>query len=177
MTRRMENLLGVLAVLITDEMNDQDAPPALAGATTRAMLNAVGQYPDSSIETLREAVDLSHPAAVRAVAGLVDAGFVQKKAGDDRRAVKLALTATGRREMQRMRSARDRMLKRIVGRLDDDERGTLESLLVKILWEETRSPAHAMQLCRFCDDGPCLKAGCPVECREQGLPMPARSAS
>jgi hypothetical protein len=65
----------------------------------------------------------------------------------------------------------------VVGRLDDDERVVFEDLLIKILWHETRDPAHAMQLCRLCDDGPCLKAGCPVECREQGLPMPERSGS
>jgi hypothetical protein len=68
MTQRTENLLGVLALLVTDEMNAQNTVAALAGPTARAMLNAVGQYPDSSIEVLRDAVDLSHPAAVRAVA-------------------------------------------------------------------------------------------------------------
>jgi DNA-binding MarR family transcriptional regulator len=177
MTQRTENLLGVLALLVTDEMNAQPTVDALAGPTARAMLNAIGQYPDSSIEVLREAVDLSHPAAVRAVAGLVDAGLVGKKSGADKRAVALALTAAGRREAKRLQTARDRMLQRIVGRLEDSERDVLESLLIKILWNETRDPAHAMQLCRLCDDGPCLKAGCPVECREQGLPMPARSGT
>lgn len=175
MTQRTENLLGVLALLVTDEMNAQPTVDALAGPTARAMLNAVGQYPDSSIEILREAVDLSHPAAVRAVAGLVEAGLVAKKSGADKRAVALALTATGKREARRLQTARDRMLQRIAGHLDDSEREVLESLLIKILWNETRDPAHAMQLCRLCDDGPCLKAGCPVECREQGLSMPARS--
>jgi hypothetical protein len=91
--------------------------------------------------------------------------------------VALALTAAGRREAKRMQTARERMLQRVVGRLDDDERAVFEDLLIKILWHETRDPAHAMQLCRLCDDGPCLKAGCPVECREQGLPMPERSDS
>jgi DNA-binding MarR family transcriptional regulator len=177
MTQRTENLLGVLALLVTDEMNAQNTVAALAGATARAMLNAVGQYPDSSIEVLRDAVDLSHPAAVRAVAGLVEAGLIEKKPGADKRAVALALTAAGRREAKRMQTARDRMLQRVVGRLDDDERAVFEDLLIKILWHETRDPAHAMQLCRLCDDGPCLKAGCPVECREQGLPMPERSDS
>ena len=177
MTQRTENLLGVLALLVTDEMNAQSTVASLAGATTRAMLNAVGQYPDSSIEVLRDAVDLSHPAAVRAVAGLVEAGLLEKKPGADKRAVALALTATGRREVKRMQTARERMLQRVVGRLDDDERVVFEDLLVKILWHETRDPAHAMQLCRLCDDGPCLEAGCPVECREQGLPMPERSGS
>ncbi|MFM0413454.1 MarR family winged helix-turn-helix transcriptional regulator [Paraburkholderia aromaticivorans] len=177
MTQRTENLLGVLALLITDEMNAQPAVEALAGPTARAMLNAIGQYPDSSIEVLREAVDLSHPAAVRAVAGLVEAGLVEKRTGSDKRAVALALTVAGKREAKRLQTARDRMLQRVVGRLDDSEREVLESLLIKILWNETRDPAHAMQLCRLCDDGPCLKAGCPVECREQGLPMPERSHS
>ena len=76
MTQRTENLLGVLALLVTDEMNAQNTAAALAGPTARAMLNAVGQYPDSSIEVLRDAVDLSHPAAVRAVAALVEAGLI-----------------------------------------------------------------------------------------------------
>jgi DNA-binding MarR family transcriptional regulator len=177
MTQRTENLLGVLALLVTDEMNAQNTVPALAGPTARAMLNAVGQYPNSSIEVLRDAVALSHPAAVRAVAGLVDAGLIEKKPGADRRAVSLALTTAGRREAKRMQAARERMLQRVVGRLSDDERVLFEDLLIKILWHETRDPAHAMQLCRLCDDGPCLKAGCPVECREMGLPMPPRSAS
>jgi DNA-binding MarR family transcriptional regulator len=177
MTQRTENLLGVLALLVTDEMNAQNTVPALAGPTARAMLNAVGQYPDSSIEILRDAVDLSHPAAVRAVAGLVEAGLIEKKPGADKRSVALALTATGKREAKRLQTARERMLQRVVGRLDESERVVFEDLLIKILWHETRNPAHAMQLCRLCDDGPCLKAGCPVECRETGLPMPQRSGA
>lgn len=175
MTQRTENLLGALAVLVTDEMYALNTLPGLAGPTARAMLNAIGQYPDASIELLRDAVALSHPAAVRAVGGLVDAGLVQKRAGVDKRSVALALTATGRREVKRLQSARENILSRVVGHLDGDERKVFEALLIKLLWHETRDPAHAMQLCRFCDDGPCLKAGCPIECREEGLPMPARS--
>lgn len=177
MTQRTENLLGALAVLVTDEMNALEAPAALAGPTARAMLNAIGQYPGASIELLRDAVDLSHPAAVRAVAGLVDAGLVDKGPGADKRSVSLALSAEGRKTIKRLRNAREAMLTRIVGHLDSREQRTLEDLLIKLLWNETRDGAHAMQLCRFCDDKPCLKAGCPVECREEGLPMPARSTA
>lgn len=176
MTQRTENLLGVLALLVNDELNSQPTLPALAGPTARAMLNAIGQYPDSSIEVLREAVDLSHPAAVRAVAGLVDAGLVEKNAGSDKRSVALALTPSGRREASRLRTARRRLLERIVGRLDGSERAVFEDLLIKILWNETRDASHAMQLCRFCDDKPCQRAGCPVACGEQGMPMPERRA-
>ncbi len=177
MTLRTENLLGALALLVTDEMYALNTLPALAGPTARAMLNAIGQYPDASIELLRDAVALSHPAAVRAVAGLVDAGLVEKRAGPDKRSVALALTGAGRREVRRLQSARESLLTRIVGHLDGDERRVFEDLLIKMLWHETRDPAHAMQLCRFCDEGPCLEAGCPIECREEGLPMPTRSGS
>ncbi|MDE1182617.1 MarR family winged helix-turn-helix transcriptional regulator [Paraburkholderia sp.] len=177
MTQRTENLLGVLALLVTDELNAQPAVSALSGATARAMLNSVAQYPDSSIEVLREAVDLSHPAAVRAIAGLVDAGLIEKKDGADKRAVAVALTAAGRREIRRMHNAREQMLERVLSHLDADERSAFETMLIKILWHETRDPAHAMQLCRLCDDKPCLKAGCPVECRDQGLPMPSAETS
>ncbi|WP_322049890.1 MarR family winged helix-turn-helix transcriptional regulator [Paraburkholderia bannensis] len=176
MTQRTENLLGALAVLVTDELYALDTVPALSGATTRAMLNAIGQYPGASIELLRESVALSHPAAVRAVAGLVEAGLVDKLAGVDKRSVSLALSAAGRREVKRLQRARDAMLTRVVGHLSNKEREVFEDLLIKMLWHETRDPAHAMQLCRFCDEGPCLKAGCPIECRDEGLPMPSRSA-
>ncbi|KJV26726.1 MarR family transcriptional regulator [Aquitalea magnusonii] len=174
MTQRAENLLGALAVLVTDEMYALNTLPALSGPTARAMLNAIGQYPSASIELLRDAVALSHPAAVRAVAGLVDAGLVEKRAGVDKRSVALLLTDAGRREVKHLQSAREHMLTRIVSHLNSDEHKVFEDLLIKMLWHETNDPAHAMQLCRFCDDGPCLKAGCPIECREQGLPMPTR---
>ncbi|MEX3953960.1 MarR family winged helix-turn-helix transcriptional regulator [Paraburkholderia sp. EG287B] len=176
MTLRAENLVGALSVLVTDEMSALNTLPALAGSTARAMLNAISQYPGASIELLRDAVALSHPAAVRAVASLVDAGLVEKRAGVDKRSVALALTSAGRLAVRRLQRARENLLTRIVGHLDDDERKVLEDLLIKMLWHETRDPAHAMQLCRFCDDGPCLREGCPIECREKGLPMPVRSA-
>ncbi|KWF11638.1 MarR family winged helix-turn-helix transcriptional regulator [Burkholderia pseudomultivorans] len=176
-TLRAENLLGVLALLIGDEMNRLDVAAAPSGQTARAMLNAIAQYPNASIELIRDAVDLSHPAAVRAIAALVEAGLVDKRPGADKRAVSLALTPAGHAEMQRLRDAREQMLSRIAGRLDAHERATLEQLLIKILWHETRDPSHSMQLCRFCDDGPCIAAGCPVECRENGEPMPSGSAS
>ncbi len=176
MTQRTENLLGALAVLVTDELYALNTLPALAGATARAMLNAIGQYPGASIELLRESVALSHPAAVRAVAGLVEAGLVEKLAGADKRSVSIELSAAGRREVKRLQRAREAMLARIVGHLEPKDRAALEGMLIKMLWHETRDPSHAMQLCRFCDEGPCLKAGCPIECRGEGLPMPSPGA-
>nr|WP_218883825.1 MarR family winged helix-turn-helix transcriptional regulator [Burkholderia guangdongensis] len=170
-------MLGVLALLIVDELQSADQSDAdTLGFTARAMLNAVGMYPGCTIEQLRTAVDLSHPAAVRAVGGLVDAALVRKQASADRRAVSLTLTPAGRAAANRTLAHRDRMLKRLTGHLDETERAQLDALLVKILWHETRDPAHAMQLCRLCDDKPCLAAGCPVECREEGLPMPDGAA-
>jgi DNA-binding MarR family transcriptional regulator len=170
----VENLLGVLALHVMDEMQDLPAPAPLHGLTTRAALNAVHAYPGCSIETLREVLDLCHPAAVRAVAGLVEAGFLRKDAGRDKRTVALNLTETGVTEHRRIMRARESMLARVVGRLDAPERQTLEQLLIKMLWHETRDSPHSMRLCRLCDDGPCLAAGCPVENRSADLPIPLR---
>lgn len=168
----VENLLGVLALHVMDEIHDQPMPASLSGLTTRAALNAIHIYPGCSIETLREVLDLCHPAAVRAVAGLVTAGLVSKDPGRDKRTVALNLTEGGLLELERVMAARDAMLKRVVGRLDNSEQIQLEALLIKMLWHETRDSPHSMRLCRLCDDGPCLEAGCPVENRATGLPMP-----
>lgn len=174
MTERPENLLGVLALLIVDDLQaageaEADAP----GLTARAILNAVHMYPGCTIEQLRTVVDLSHPATVRAVAGLVDAALVRKLPGTDKRAVSLTLTAAGRAVVDRTLARRAAILERLTSNLNERERKQLDALLLKMLWHETRDETHAMQLCRLCDEAPCLAAGCPVECRAEGLPMPA----
>jgi DNA-binding MarR family transcriptional regulator len=174
MTERPENLLGVLALLIVDDLqaageDEADAP----GLTARAILNAIATYPGCTIEQLRAVVDLSHPATVRAVAGLVDAALVRKSASADKRAVALTLTPAGRQVVNRLLARRNAILQRLTRHLDERERKQLDTLLVKMLWHETRDMAHATQLCRLCEDAPCLAAGCPVECRAQGLPVPA----
>ncbi|GGP23406.1 MarR family winged helix-turn-helix transcriptional regulator [Silvimonas iriomotensis] len=173
----VENLLGVLALHVMDELQDLPAPAPLHGLTTRAALNAVHAYPGCSIETLREVLDLCHPAAVRAVAGLVEAGLVRKDPGRDKRTAALNLTEAGKLELHRIMRARDHMLSRVVGRLDAPEQQQLEQLLIKMLWSETRDSPHSMRLCRLCDDGPCLAAGCPVENRATDLPMPLRETT
>ena len=164
----------MLALLIVDDLQAAgEAETDASGLTARAILNAVHMYPGCTIEQLRTAAGLSHPAAVRAVAGLVDAGLVNKAPGADRRAVALTLTAAGRRAVDRTLSSRNQILQRLTSHLNERERNQLDALLLKILWNETRDPGHSMQLCRLCDEAPCLAAGCPVDCRAEGLPMPA----
>jgi DNA-binding MarR family transcriptional regulator len=175
MTERPENLLGVLALLIVDDVQPTgDDKTDTPGPTTRAILNAISLYPGCTIEQLRTVVDLSHSATVRAVANLVDDALVRKSPNVDRRAVSLMLTPAGRRATDRMRARRNETLKRLTCHLSERERMQLESLLLKMLWHETRDTAHAARLCRLCDEAQCLAAGCPVECRAEGLPIPAR---
>ncbi len=176
MTDRLQNLLGVLALLVVDELRDGETRTGPLGMTARAALVAIGMYPGCSIETLRVAVDLSHPAAVRAVASLVEAGFVAKSAGNDNRSVALTLSKTGRAAVKNTLKARERTLNRVINHLEPRERAVLEGLLVKVLWHETRNAQHAVHMCRLCDDQPCVEAGCPVDCKGQGQPMPGRHA-
>lgn len=168
MTERPENLLGVLALLIVDDVlatgiDETDA----TGPTSRAILNAIGMYPGCTVEQLR------------AVASLIDGTLVRKLPNADRRAVSLMLTAAGRRATDRMRAHRNEILKRFTHHLSERERERmqLESLLLKMLWHETRDIWHAVRLCRLCDEAQCIAAGCPVDCRAKGLPIPARRAT
>jgi DNA-binding MarR family transcriptional regulator len=175
MTERPENLLGVLALLIVDDMQaaGDDATDA-PGLTGRAILNAIGMYPGCTIEQLRAVVDLSHSATVRAVASLVDGALVRKMPNADKRAVSLMLTPAGRRAADRTLLRRKAILERLTHHLSERERAQFELLLLKILWHETRDAGHAARLCRLCAEAPCLAAGCPVECSLEGRPIPAR---
>lgn len=173
MTERAENLLGVLALLIVDDMQTAgDDATDTPGLTGRAILNAIGMYPGCTIEQLRAVVDLSHSATVRAVASLVDGALVRKLPNADKRAVSLMLTPAGRRAADRMHAHRNGVLERVTHHLSERERAQFESLLLKMLWHETRDAGHAARVCRLCDDASCLAAGCPVECRLEGLPIP-----
>nr|WP_319564648.1 hypothetical protein [uncultured Rhodoferax sp.] len=61
----------------------------------------------------------------------------------------------------------------MLGHLSEPEIRQLEALAIKMLWHETRSPTHAMQICRLCDEADCLAYGCPVECKETGQALPS----
>lgn len=163
-----DNLLGALALLVYDNVDAQLSRASGLNATAQAALLCVDTYATCSIDQLRVALGLSHAAAVRCVAGLADAGWVDKTPGEDRRSVSLQLTLAGRAVQKRLLEARAGVLGAITSVLGEAERRELEALLRKLLWNATADEAQGMKLCRLCDCGPCLKCNCPVEARLQG---------
>jgi DNA-binding MarR family transcriptional regulator len=82
---------------------------------------------------LAEAADVSPPTASRMIDGLVARGHVERIADpDDRRVVKVALTAPGRTAALAKRREMQRMRKRIVEALPEDERERAAQILTRL---------------------------------------------
>lgn len=169
-TTATENLLGAFGLLVADAVIERGVERTGLQPSAQAALNCIGMYRRCSIDGLRVALGLSHAAAVRCVAGLVDAGLVLRGQGEDRRVAALALTPAGRRLRIALLEARRSALGEFVPALSAPELSQLDRLLRKLLSGATRDAAHAMQLCRLCDEGPCLRQGCPVEAKYPGAP-------
>lgn len=169
MTQRAANLLGALAQMVADDVRHLPG----ASLTVRAALLAISKYAGTSIDAVRASLGLSHPAAVRVVSGLLDAGLITKDTGTDRRSVALHLTLLGQEAVEQVLKQRQTLLEGVLNRLSADEKQQFEQLAIKILWHETRDAAHALQLCRLCDEGECVATGCPVDCKEFGQSMPS----
>lgn len=168
-TPRAINLLGALALATMDHLSAESADTL----TTRAALLALSKYPGCSIDALRANLGLTHPATVRVVAGLLQAGWLTKSVGTDRRSVALHLTEAGERAVAQALQQRQKVLRHMLQPLSDSELNQFEALAVKILWHETQGSAHALKICRLCDEADCLAHGCPVECKECGQALPS----
>src|SRR5579864_3981916 len=160
MTARATNLLGALALGLSDAIEAVARKEARDGGPAGAALCAVAHEPGSSIETLRRALGLSHPGAVRLIDRLGAEAMIERRPARDRRAVALHLTATGGRRVRKIMRDRRRALATALAALSPRERRTLTPLLEKMLRALPQSDAHALAICRFCEGDACDP--CPV---------------
>src|SRR5260221_847217 len=93
---RTSNLLGALAVALTDALTAVTERGARHGAAGPAALVTIADEPRISIERLRQVLQLSHSGAVRLVDRLAVDGLVERQSGRDQRSVSLLLTTAGR---------------------------------------------------------------------------------
>src|SRR3954449_9244831 len=99
---RRANMLGAFALAVADRVRvETEAAVGHSGAAAAALV-MVAQFPDRTVEFLRRAVGLSHPAAVRVVDRLVDDGLVRRRVAGPGPAVALTATAKGRRAARRV---------------------------------------------------------------------------
>jgi DNA-binding MarR family transcriptional regulator len=125
-----EELATRLRVAVT-RLNRKLRQQALAGLSP-AQASALGTLNRLGSPTLGElaaAEQVQPPTATRLVTTLERAGLVARETdGDDRRVVRVRITAEGRRNLQRIRTLKNAYLTRRLAALDPPERAQADSL-------------------------------------------------
>lgn len=161
---RNANLLGALAVAVTDVLSNTLGEPPVMAASELATLVTVANYPGQPIESLRATLRLTHSGAVRVVDRLQRAGLLARTPTSRGRSVALTVTPPGRVEVTRILARRLTALTQALRALDPVERQTLALLLEKLLAALTDDRVSGRRICRLCDEQTCeTEAGCPVD--------------
>jgi DNA-binding MarR family transcriptional regulator len=169
---RAANVLGALALVLTDRMADAvegAASQAESGATALSALVHV-LPPDPTIDLLRQVLGLTHSGTVRLVDRLEAAGQVRRVAGRDGRSTAVRLTAAGRRAAGKVTRGRAGELHAAMQVLTGDEQEQLADLAGRVLVGLRRDGARGRErpverwTCRLCDTTACgrLQGRCPV---------------
>lgn len=159
------NLLGVVGLAVADRIRD----------TARDVLNHVGETPAALVvigydlgpsnEQLRSTLGLSHPGSVRLVERLVADGLVERRQGEDKRAVALYLTPRGKRLRKKLLQGRLATIQPFLESLSNSEIETLTALLHKMLSTLELSDTERCTFCRLCDDSVCTNCPIPADFR------------
>ncbi len=157
---RTTNLLGALALGITDRMRSGMQKTLNRSGETAAALIVIGYVPGLSVQVLRQVLELSHPGAVRLIDRLGDDGLVERRKGADGRSVALHLTTQGVKLRQRLMDNRLRTLEAALNGLTEDERETLGDLLAKVLTNLPENEMAKHRICRLCAVKTCSR--CPI---------------
>lgn len=161
MTERTSNLLGALAIAVTDRMNAAARETLKHAGETPAALVLIGLEPGMSNDRLRRILGMSHPGTVRLVDRLVNDGLVERRSsGRDGREVALHLTADGQQCRNTLLKNRMTVVHPLLETLDDSEQIVLSKLLHKILAAIPNSEIEMYTICRMCDERVC--ENCPL---------------
>lgn len=164
-TRRQGNLLGTLALAVSDRLRSACAEEAGSGGEAPAGLVAVATFlSGGSIEELSRALGLSHSATVRLVDKLEAQKLVRRESGEDQRSVALVATDRGLHRTKRVLAARGSVLEGLLAPLSEAERVELTRLHEKLLAGLVVDGMAPTRICRLCDaDGCGHESGrCPV---------------
>ena len=164
MTQPDANVLGALALVLTDRMTEAAAAAAGQSETTATALSALHHFLDqASIDRLRQVLGLTSSGTVRLVDRLAAAGYVTREPGTDGRSVAVALTAEGRRAAERVTATRAEVLEGALARLSPADREHLERIMGTLLTGFIRGPGATRWICRLCDTTACRTGDrCPI---------------
>ncbi len=158
---REANLLGALALVVTDRTSDAIAAAAGQSVTAAAALSALHHFLDRpTLDKLRHVLGLTPSGAVRLVDRLADAGHVTRGPGDDGRSRSVTLTRKGQRAASQVSARRAAVLSGALAELSPAERAMLHSLLGRVMATFVRDkldsgPGVGGWICRLCDTTAC----------------------
>jgi DNA-binding MarR family transcriptional regulator len=162
---RQANLLGALALVISDQTGEAVADAAGQSVSAAAALSALDQFLNGpTLGQLHRVLGLTPSGAVRLVDRLADAGLVTRGSGGDGRSRSVALTQAGQQAARQIANARAALLSGALADLSPAERETLHALLSKVMATVVSSKQGGAWTCRLCDLGACGRASghCPA---------------
>lgn len=163
--RQAANLLGALALRLSDELERAVAQAAGLAESDAAALSALHHFLDSpSVDLLAQALGLTSSGTVRLVDRLEGAGLVRRATSGDGRVTSVALTAAGRRRAAAVTRSRTELMERALAGLTASDRRQFGELAGKILAGLIRPPGARRWTCRLCDVVACGRpeGRCPV---------------
>jgi DNA-binding MarR family transcriptional regulator len=167
---RLRNLLGSFSLAVADRLRLQTEETIGHTGAAAAALVTIAHFPDRTVEFLRQAIGLSHPAAVRVVDRLVEQRLVRRRPAGRGPAVALTATITGKRQAREILEVRQQVLADALPELSRAESASLSAILEKALAHLSDSPGTT--ICRLCDQDLCRRLDCPVVRRQTELGAP-----
>src|SRR5215813_4369211 len=125
MSRRLENLLGALAVGLSDGISSAVETTTGHAGAMGAALATLAQEPGLGIEQLRVPLGRTQSATVRVVDQLVAEGYAERRAGRDNRSVAVVLTEKGNQAAARVVGSRQDALTNALSVVSPGERKAL----------------------------------------------------
>jgi MarR family transcriptional regulator, negative regulator of the multidrug operon emrRAB len=162
-TQRDANLLGALALGLSDDLQAAVRQQTGLSPTACAVLATLGPFPGETIGVVAQVLGVTHSVAVRVVHDLVRRGLVARAPGEDRRQVRLTLTRDGMAMRDTVMAARNTVLSAVLKGFTPEDQARLEALVSAMLINLTASRTKADHLCRLCDEFVCTRDTCPVE--------------
>jgi len=161
--KRLENLLGALALSINDAMADAIAQQSAGYGSDSFALVLLSQAKTLRCDQLAKQLALAPSSVARLVDRLERAEWVQRSSGEDKRTVMLNLTTAGEQQVKHILTARQAPLAKLVETLSAKEQHSLCLLTEKLLSALTPDALCAVRNCRLCDEQACELEHCPVE--------------
>ncbi len=169
---RQGNLLGAVALAVSDRLNETLTHGERGGLSGVAALVHIRLRPGHTIELLARVLALSHSATVRLVDRLEADGLVERRSGRDGRSVALFVTPAGETTAVEALRRRGETLAEALAPLSASERHLLAILLEKLLAGLTGDRWSARHICRLCDFPTCTRPYCPVDQAAHGEGVP-----